>query len=137
MKKKKSGNAAVNATNETTNDNIMTTTSSPAPTNELEQRLAYLRNHNQTLENEQHHLNIFKQQIDQEIERVIKNNASYCYLTMDDIDRFEVIMAAQQEALVVVNAPYDTDIEVHQAKNTTPTKKKVHINLLPLKFPHL
>ncbi|CAO3609483.1 unnamed protein product [Mucor fragilis] len=121
------GNAAVNATNETTNDNIMTTTTTSAAsasTNELEQRLAYLRNHNQSLENEQNHLNIFKQQIDQEIERVIKNNASYCYLTLDDIDRFEVIMAAQQEALVVVNAPYDTDIEVHQVKNATPTKKK-------------
>lgn len=137
-KKKKSGNAAVNATNETTNDNIMTTTTTSAAsasTNELEQRLAYLRNHNQSLENEQNHLNIFKQQIDQEIERVIKNNASYCYLTLDDIDRFEVIMAAQQEALVVVNAPYDTDIEVHQVKNATPTKKKVQINLYPLNFP--
>ncbi|CAO0800953.1 unnamed protein product [Mucor circinelloides] len=117
------GNAAVNATNETTNDNIMTTTSS-ASTNELEQRLAFLKSHNQTLENEQNHLNIFKQQIDQEIEKVIKNNSSYCYLTLDDIDKFEVIMAAQQEALVVVNAPYDTDIEVHQVRNTTPTKKK-------------
>ncbi|EPB88989.1 hypothetical protein HMPREF1544_04250 [Mucor circinelloides 1006PhL] len=101
----------------------MTTTSS-ASTNELEQRLAFLKSHNQTLENEQNHLNIFKQQIDQEIEKVIKNNSSYCYLTLDDIDKFEVIMAAQQEALVVVNAPYDTDIEVHQVRNTTPTKKK-------------
>jgi len=103
----------------------MTTTSS-ASTNELEQRLAFLKSHNQTLENEQNHLNIFKQQIDQEIEKVIKNNSSYCYLTLDDIDKFEVIMAAQQEALVVVNAPYDTDIEVHQVRNTTPTKKKVY-----------
>ncbi|KAI8049432.1 E2F/DP family winged-helix DNA-binding domain-containing protein [Gilbertella persicaria] len=82
-------------------------------TSDLEQRLEFLRNYNQTLENEQKQLDSFKQQIDQEIENVIKNNASYCYLTLDDIARFEVIMAAQQEALVVVNAPYDTDIEVH------------------------
>ena len=115
---------------------MTTTTSTSTSTNELEQRLAYLRNHNQTLENEKNHLNIFKNQIDREIERVIKNNSSYCYLTLDDIDRFEVIMAAQQEALVVVNAPYDTDIEVHQVKNntTTTTKKKKVIFFLPLEF---
>jgi predicted RNA-binding protein with EMAP domain len=114
------------------------TTTTPTSTNELEKRLAYLKSHNQTLENEKNHLNIFKNQIDQEIERVIKNNSSYCYLTLDDIDRFEVMMAAQQEALVVVNAPYDTDIEVYQVKNnttiTTKKKKVLFFFFYPLNF---
>ncbi|KAI8637374.1 E2F/DP family winged-helix DNA-binding domain-containing protein [Parasitella parasitica] len=116
------GNAAANSTNETTSDNILTTKTSTS-INELEERLANLKNHNQMLENEKTHLDIFKRQIDQEIEKVIKDNQSYCYLTLDDIEKFEVIMAAQQEALVVVNAPYDTDIEVHQVKNITSKKK--------------
>lgn len=51
--------------------------------------------------------------MDEEIERVMKTHSTYCYLTLDDIAQFEVIMAAQQESLVVVNAPYDTEIEVH------------------------
>jgi hypothetical protein len=38
-------------------------------------------------------------------------------VTLDDIARFEDAMAAQQEALVAVNAPYNTDIEVHQQTN--------------------
>jgi hypothetical protein len=104
---KKSGNAAASNSTKPT-------------TYELQQRLAYLKKHNQSLENEHQQLLAFKQQVDHEIERVIQTNNSYCYLTLDDIARFEIIMAAQQEALVVVNAPYDTDIEVHQQTNDTP-----------------
>ncbi|KAG2206852.1 hypothetical protein INT47_007609 [Mucor saturninus] len=88
-------------------------TSNNTSTNDLEQRLAYLKKHNQTLEKEKEQLSQFKQQVDDEIERVLKNHSSYCYLTLDDIAQFEVVMAAQQESLVVVNAPYDTEIEVH------------------------
>ncbi|KAI8350154.1 E2F/DP family winged-helix DNA-binding domain-containing protein [Blakeslea trispora] len=89
------------------------TAATATTTNDLEQRLELLKSYNQTLENEQKQLHLFKQQVDQEIESMIKSNSPYCYLTLDDIAKFEVIMAAQQEALVVVNAPYDTDIEVH------------------------
>ncbi|KAI9257580.1 E2F/DP family winged-helix DNA-binding domain-containing protein [Helicostylum pulchrum] len=88
-----------------------TTNTTKISTNDLEERLAFLKKHNQSLEKEQNQLNSFKQQVDDEIERVLKNHSSYCYLTLDDIAQFEVIMAAQQESLVVVNAPYDTDIE--------------------------
>ncbi|KAI9485240.1 MAG: E2F/DP family winged-helix DNA-binding domain-containing protein [Benjaminiella poitrasii] len=84
---------------------------------ELEQRLTSLKTYNQSLEDKQRQLNQFKQQVDEEIENVIKNHASYCYLTLDDIARFEVVTAAQQESLVVVNAPYNTDIELHQTND--------------------
>ncbi|KAI8364460.1 E2F/DP family winged-helix DNA-binding domain-containing protein [Choanephora cucurbitarum] len=102
-------------------------------TNELEQRLELLKSYNQTLENEQKQLNTFKQQIDQEIESMIKTNSPYCYLTLDDIAKFEVIMAAQQEALVVVNAPYDTDIEVHHHHHHHQPQQNSHYSPYPTK----
>lgn len=73
---------------------------------------------------------------------MIKTHNSYCYLTLDDFAQFEVAMAAEQEALLIVNAPYDTDIEVHQQTNDhdafTPypppssfiTKKVIYLLLL-------
>ncbi|CEP14173.1 hypothetical protein [Parasitella parasitica] len=127
------GNAAADPTNETTSGNILTTNTSTS-ISELEERLASLKNHNQMLEDEKTHLDMFKRQIDQEVEKVIKDNQSYCYLTLDDLEKFEVIMAAQQEALVVVNAPYNTDIEVHQVKNTT-SKKKSHTTKCYIRVP--
>ncbi|KAI8880482.1 hypothetical protein K501DRAFT_254942 [Backusella circina FSU 941] len=86
---------------------------------ELEQRLAYLRNHNQSLEKEHQKLKGFQHQVDQEIERVLKSKTSHCYMTLDDLAQFEVMLAAQQEAFVVLNAPLDdTYIEVHQQQKS-------------------
>jgi hypothetical protein len=57
--------------------------------------------------------------VDQEIERVLKSKSSHCYMTLDDLAQFEVMLAAQQEAFVVLNAPLDdTDIEVHQQQKS-------------------
>lgn len=81
---------------------------------ELEERLADLRRTNQSLENEQIAMNNRKRQLDHDIELILDRNSSHCYLTLDDLAQFEVMMAAQQEALVVVNAPHDTHIEVMQ-----------------------
>ncbi|OBZ89615.1 Transcription factor E2FC [Choanephora cucurbitarum] len=108
-------------------------TSHSTTNNELEQRLELLKSYNQTLENEQRQLSTFKQQIDQEIESMIKTNSPYCYLTLDDIAKFEVIMAAQQEALVVVNAPYDTDIEVHHHHHHHQPQQNSHYSPYPTK----
>ncbi|KAI7904448.1 E2F/DP family winged-helix DNA-binding domain-containing protein [Cokeromyces recurvatus] len=90
---------------------------------ELEQRLAFLKNENASLEERYRRLRQFKQQVDEETERIIKNNASYCYLTLEDIAGFEV-MTKEQESLVVVNAPYNTDIELH----STETNKRKRPN---------
>ena len=77
--------------------------------------MAYLRKHNQTLEKEKTQLHTFKNQVDEEIERLLRNQSSYCYLTMDDINQFQ--MELPEQDLVVVNAPYETDIEVHHNNN--------------------
>ncbi|KAI8992660.1 E2F/DP family winged-helix DNA-binding domain-containing protein [Pilobolus umbonatus] len=102
---------------------------------ELEERLALLRKDNMILENEQMKANSFKQQIDHEIEQVLNHHSSHCYLTLDDLAQFEVMMAAQQEALVVVNAPYDTHIEVHHRSDNTrnsyhPYSRKLDKNII-------
>ncbi|KAI9490968.1 E2F/DP family winged-helix DNA-binding domain-containing protein [Zychaea mexicana] len=88
--------------------------SSKDSVDELEHRLTLLKRHNGTLEREYEHLNDMKQQVDREIERILKRHKGHCYLTLDDLARFEAMLHAQQEVLVVVNAPYDTDITVHQ-----------------------
>lgn len=58
-----------------------------------------------------------KQQVDHEIERVLKRHKTHCYLTLDDLARFEVMSATQQEVFVLVNAPYNTDINVRQSRS--------------------
>ncbi|KAG1177976.1 hypothetical protein G6F70_002045 [Rhizopus microsporus] len=88
----------------------------------LQQRLQSLKNQNQSLEKEYKQLNDIKQQVDLDIERVLMSNGSDCYLTLDDLTRFELMIDAERESFVVVNAPYDTDIEVH-TNDYYPTKK--------------
>lgn len=60
----------------------------------------------------------FKQQTDIKIESALKKNVNHCYLTLDDIDR----AARKESSLVVVNAPYNTNIKVHK-----PEKVRNHI----------
>lgn len=91
-------------------------TASASSLNSMEHHLAMLKNSNSMMEKKQRQLNDLAQQMDHEIERVLKRHKNHCYLTLDDLTRFEVMLAAQQEVLVVVNAPYDTDITVHQPK---------------------
>ena len=90
------------------------TSSRDSSADELEHRLTLLKRNNGTLEQEFEHMNDTKQQVDCEIERILKRHKNHCYLTLDDLARFETMLAAKQEVLVVVNAPYDTDITVHQ-----------------------
>lgn len=87
---------------------------------ELEARLEMLRSHNSSLEKEHERLCEMKQQVDHEIERVLKRHMNHCYLTLDDLARFEAMLGATKEVLVVVNAPYDTDITVHQKPSPPP-----------------
>ncbi|KAL1932520.1 hypothetical protein VTP01DRAFT_8198 [Rhizomucor pusillus] len=94
-----------------------TSSSLSSTTDELEHRLAMLRSHNMSLKRQYDHLNEMKQQVDHEIERVLKRHKTHCYLTLDDLARFEVMSATQQEVFVLVNAPYNTDINVRQSRS--------------------
>lgn len=98
--------------------NITTTTTTT--TNDLAERLAHLKKNNQSLEKEKIQLNNFKNQINEEIDRVLKHQSSYCYLTMDDINQFRIMMDSrhdeEEQDLLLVNAPCDSNIEiVHQS----------------------
>ncbi|ORZ01773.1 E2F/DP family winged-helix DNA-binding domain-domain-containing protein [Syncephalastrum racemosum] len=105
----------VSASSASTASSISSTTSASSLMS-MEHRLAMLKNSNNMMEKKERQLNDLTQQMDHEIERVLKRHKTHCYLTLDDLARFEVMLAAQQEVLVVVNAPYDTDITVHQPK---------------------
>lgn len=50
--------------------------------------------------------------MDHEIEGVLKRHKDYCYLTLEELARYQTKLA--QEVLVIVNAPYNTDITVQQ-----------------------
>lgn len=92
---------------------------------ELERQLRLLKEQNQNLDKEYKRLNGTKQKLDQEIEKVLKSNGSDCYLTMKDFMKFEdkMMMNGDQESFVVVNAPYDTSIEIHKSDNNIIQKK--------------
>ncbi|KAG1149497.1 hypothetical protein G6F37_007806 [Rhizopus arrhizus] len=92
---------------------------------ELERQLRLLKEQNQNLDKEYKRLNGTKQKLDQEIEKVLKSNDSDCYLTMKDFMKFEdkMMMNGDQESFVVVNAPYDTSIEIHKSDNNIIQKK--------------
>ena len=78
---------------------------------ELEHRLSLLKRHNVSLEREHDRLHSIKQHVDHEIEGVLKRHKNHCYLTLEDLARYQTKLA--QEVLVIVNAPYNTDITVH------------------------
>lgn len=84
--------------------------SNSANLEELERRLAYLRTHNVSLEKEHERLADTKRRVDHEIEQMFKRNRQHCYLTLDDLARYQSKL--RQDVLVVVNAPYDTQITV-------------------------
>lgn len=72
------------------------------------------------MEKEKIQLNNFKNQINEEIDRVLKHQSSYCYLTMEDINQFRIMMNSrhdeEEQDLLLVNAPCDSNIEiVHQS----------------------
>lgn len=79
---------------------------------ELEHRLSLLKRHNVSLEREHDRLHSIKQHVDHEIEGVLRRHKNHCYLTLEDLAQYQTKLA--QEVLVIVNAPYNTDITVHQ-----------------------
>ncbi|KAJ8654522.1 hypothetical protein O0I10_009828 [Lichtheimia ornata] len=93
---------------------------------ELEHRLSLLKRHNVSLEREHDRLHSIKQHVDHEIEGVLRRHKNHCYLTLEDLAQYQTKLA--QEVLVIVNAPYNTDITVHQPSlpstllKTQPTK---------------
>ncbi|KAG2223855.1 hypothetical protein INT45_012728, partial [Circinella minor] len=109
-----SDNVASPASSTSSLSSVSSFSSRDSSADELEHRLTLLKRNNGTLEQEFEHMNDTKQQVDREIERILKRHKNHCYLTLDDLARFETMLAAKQEVLVVVNAPYDTDITVHQ-----------------------
>ncbi|KAI7877746.1 hypothetical protein K492DRAFT_238987 [Lichtheimia hyalospora FSU 10163] len=103
---------------------------------ELEHRLSLLKRHNVSLEREHDRLHSIKQHVDHEIEGVLKRHKDHCYLTLEDLARYQTKLA--QEVLVIVNAPYNTDITVHppslpstsrHSLKTQPTKVKCSIRV--------
>ncbi|KAJ8658513.1 hypothetical protein O0I10_005866 [Lichtheimia ornata] len=97
--------SVTSAASSTTSNN-----SNSANLEELERRLAYLRTHNVSLEKEHERLADTKRRVDHEIEQMFKRNRQHCYLTLDDLARYQSKL--RQDVLVVVNAPYDTQITV-------------------------
>ncbi|CAO3610828.1 unnamed protein product [Mucor hiemalis] len=115
------GNAAISSPAPA---NITTTT-----TNDLEERLAHLKKNNQSLEREKIQLTNFKNQINEEIDRVLKHQSSYCYLTLEDINQFQIMMDSRhgEEELLLVNAPSDSNIEVvHQSTPSSSSSSSYH-----------
>lgn len=82
-----------------------------------------MKKNNQTLREEKSQLEQFKQQTDTKIENIIKNNASNCYLTFDDIHQYR--QQDNDDNLVVVNAPYNSHVKMHQK----PKKVKLQYTL--------
>ncbi|KAI8379193.1 E2F/DP family winged-helix DNA-binding domain-containing protein [Radiomyces spectabilis] len=110
---------------------------------ELEHHLARLKSRNQTLQQERDQLLHTKQKIDQEVDDILKCHASHCYLTLQDLARFQDLTTRAQDdnkqsmpndddddhapLLLVVNAPYNTDIVVQQEEVPSyPTSRKRH-----------
>ncbi|KAI9317948.1 E2F/DP family winged-helix DNA-binding domain-containing protein [Dichotomocladium elegans] len=87
---------------------------------ELEHRLSMLRRHNVSLEQEHDRLSSIKSQVDDEIESMMKKHKQHCYLTFDELSRYQEKLAKQ--VLVVVNAPYNTEISVHHQRKDMRTR---------------
>ncbi|KAG0176724.1 E2F transcription factor 3 [Apophysomyces sp. BC1021] len=99
----------------------------PSPTSSLEKRLATLKNQNRNLENELDQLSTARQQVDHEMEQVLQRHKDHCYLTLDDLSQFKVTPQQEQpHQMLIVNAPYNTDINIYQP-NESPYPKSMLI----------
>ncbi|KAI8374222.1 E2F/DP family winged-helix DNA-binding domain-containing protein [Radiomyces spectabilis] len=100
-------------------------------TQQLEQRLAWLRSRNTLLEQEQHNLTNILQTIEAETASVFERHASNCYITHQDLVRFHNIISTAPESLLVVNAPSDATITTYRTPIQTTyedtTSMDVHI----------
>lgn len=88
-----------------------------------------MKKNNQSLEREKIQLTNFKNQINEEIDRVLKHQSSYCYLTLEDINQFQIMMDSRhgEEELLLVNAPSDSNIEVvHQSTPSSSSSSSYH-----------
>ncbi|CAO3700902.1 unnamed protein product [Rhizopus stolonifer] len=104
-------------------------------TDELEKQLESLKQRNQNLEKEYSNLNEIKQRVDQDIEQVLKLNTPDCYLTLDDLRKFERTKNTEHDSYVIVNTPYDSSIEVSYEKKVI-DKRKITKTKYVVRLPH-
>ncbi|KAG1440597.1 hypothetical protein G6F56_011855 [Rhizopus delemar] len=105
-------------------------------TDELEKQLESLKQRNENLEKEYSNLNEIKQRVDQDIEQVLKLNTPNCYLTLDDLRKFERTKNAEQDSYVIVNTPYDSSIEVSYEEKKAIDKRKITKTKYVVRLPH-
>ncbi|KAG0734792.1 hypothetical protein G6F23_012073 [Rhizopus arrhizus] len=97
----------------------------PENTKELEKRLFSLRKQNESLEKEYERLNEEKYKVDVDIEQALESNRSDCYITLNDLVRFDnTTRKEEQGSFVIVNAPYESAIELRAHNFEMTTEKK-------------
>lgn len=82
-------------------------------TQDLEQKLHFLKEQNKIIKEEYNWLNAIDHKLDLEIKDTFESNATNCYLTPEDFIKFEQTANAQQDTFVIVSAPYSSTVDVN------------------------